>query len=211
MARYTQGTTTTPANIFRFGSEADCLAGILPISLVSGSRDPFGSHTPTTNLRRGLVLGKRSSDGRYGPLVRTRLSGTEASGQKVLSVDSTEGFAVGDNVYIRTAAWGSEFDCGAITAIGTNTITVTNALTSSYAAGSWLYLSNGLGVAKCVLNDAITVVDSDGDDIDGLDAHGIFNTGAAALLSGALPNMDQRALEELLPGGAAQANISFGP
>lgn len=212
MAGQRQIISVTPVSLFRFGSEAEVRAGQRPISIASGSRDPFGAHTPTTNLRRGLVLGKRTADGYYGPMVRTALSATEASGQTVLSVDSVEGFSVGDNVYVNNAAFTDEFDGGAITAIDSSalTITITNALDTQYAADSYVYLSNGLGVAKCVLADSITVVDSDGDDLGNLDATAIVDTGTAALLSGSLPNIDPRALVELRGSNPGDPQINFG-
>jgi len=198
-----------PADLFRYGNEDGC--HIIPVTLICGARDKFSSHTPTTDIRAGVILGKRAADNKYGPMIRHTLSAAEAIGQTVLSMNSTEGFAVGDNVYIRTSAWATEQDLGALTAVATTTITVTNALSNNYAAGDYVYLSNGLGQAKCVLADNTTVVDENASDLAAPQARSIWRTYNASLLSGAIPNIDDRAIEEMDGDAAAEADIDFGP
>lgn len=70
-------------------------------------------------------------------VVKTTLSGAEASGQTVLSVTSATGMAVNDNIGIEldndTIQWTT------ISSISSNDVTVATALTSAAASGNFVY------------------------------------------------------------------------
>lgn len=89
---------------------------------------------------RDLILGGSTSSPRlefnqevwFYP-VAAELSGAEASGQTVLSVTTVSGFFVGQRVVITD---GTNTDVRTVSAVGTNDITVSVALTNGYAAGA---------------------------------------------------------------------------
>lgn len=112
-------------------------------------------------ITAGTAMGKITASGKYAPVRRTQLAGTEAIGQTVLSVDDVTMFAVGDTVYVNNAAWDDEFDAGAITAIGTDTITVTNALDAEYVADDFVYVADGSQTALGLLCDSVDTTSAD--------------------------------------------------
>lgn len=63
MPYVTQIKRHVPATIFRTGNEDGC--HIIARTLRTGERDSIGGHTPTTDLRAGLVLSKVVATGKY--------------------------------------------------------------------------------------------------------------------------------------------------
>lgn len=126
------------------------------------------SRVGSTFLPKGLILAKATSDGKYHVIRGAQLSAAEASGQDTLSVDRTDIFAVGDNVYI-VGADGSPVkeDLGAITAIDatSGTITVTTAITAGagFAEGDYVYVApgtdeDGQATAVAILDTAVQLL-----------------------------------------------------
>lgn len=104
------------------------------------------------DLLAGTVMGKRS-DGQYAPVRRSSLSADEAIGQTELSVTDPAIFSVGQVVSIQKADGSEGEDLGAVTAVGANTITVTNALAAAKSTGAYVYVSDGSETALVVLNE----------------------------------------------------------
>lgn len=155
-----------------------------PIVIDAASRDPLAA-TPTTTLPAGTALGQVTG-GKWKPVRRTLVhTGETASGwDKVLGVDETTMFAVGDIVQLVNVASPSSatnVNLGAITDIVPGTsITVTNGLSGDLVAHEWyVEVTESAGDTKetcVVLSEAVDLLGADGVAVD-TPANGYFSGG----------------------------------
>jgi len=117
---------------------------VVPVLIAPGQAD----------LLAGTVLGK-NADGYYAPVRRTTLTADAATGQTELSVTDPSIFSVGQKVSIQEADGSETEDLGAITAIGENSITVSNALAAAKSTGAYVYVADGSETAKVILAENV--------------------------------------------------------
>lgn len=117
---------------------------VVPVLIAPGQAD----------LLAGTVLGK-NADGYYAPVRRTTLTADAATGQTELSVNDPTIFSLGQVIHIREADGAEAEDLGAITAIGENSITVTNALSAAISTGAYVYVADGSETAKVILAENV--------------------------------------------------------
>jgi hypothetical protein len=147
-------------------------SGVRSIIIDAASLDPLGA-TPTTTLPAGTVLGKVASTGKWKPVRRTRNAAAEVAlaWDKVLDVDETTMFKVGDTVQLILDADGSAVDLGAITAIVAGTsIAVTKAIGADLGAdAAYVEVTESAGASAdtvCVLSELVDLLGPAGTAVD---------------------------------------------
>lgn len=147
--------------------------------VVSGenSRDP--DNAPDSSiLRAGMLLGERSSDGKYAPTIVGLLSEDALSGTS-LTVTAAEAAEIdrrigsGGSVQVVGPATSGDtaavnIDAGVISTVSGSTVVLTTSLANAKLAGSYLTAADGSGTAKALVGDGFgyKVTDAAGNDMD---------------------------------------------
>lgn len=110
------------------------------------------------DIDAGVIIGQRTADGVILPVRRCLLAADAAPGATTLNVGAANvaKFKVGDTAAIRVKATGAVQNLGAVTAVGADSITVTNALAAGHTANeSYVYVADGTEVARGIMEYSV--------------------------------------------------------